>query len=126
MKEVLSSTPGNKSVIVRVSVLFACSLLGCSLPMQSSSFCKVFIIYFFSESLVFEISLPKFSLQNFWHRTVSAWSSYNKFKEFLCNKSYFLPFFLEHLLERACTFFFLNVNVMSVLRSIYMGQTRQF
>ena len=49
MKKVLSSTPGEKRVIVRVFVLFACSLLGCSLPMQSSSFCKVFIIYFFSE-----------------------------------------------------------------------------
>ena len=80
MKGVLSSTSGEKThVIVEVFVLFACSLLGCSLPMQSSSFCKVIIIYFFSESLVFEISLPKFSLQNFWHRTVSAWSSYDKF-----------------------------------------------
>ena len=84
MKGVLSSTSGKKQhVIVGVFVLFACSLLGCSLgcslPMQSSSFCKVIIIYFFSESLVFEISLPKFSLQNFWHHTASAWTSYNKF-----------------------------------------------
>ena len=67
-----------KHVKVGVFVLFVCKLLGCSLPMQSSSFYKV-IIYFFSESLVFVISLPKFSLENFWHRMVSAWTSYNKF-----------------------------------------------
>ena len=70
--------------------------------MQSSSFYKVIIIYFFSESLVFETSLPKFILQNFLHHSVPAWTSYSKF---LFYKPYVPPLFLEHLLERAWTFF---------------------